>query len=224
MAVGAASIRSRCGTGCGPPGSPSRRVRRRTNCAGWPTLEVDRQSAQHPATLVSLARTLPEVSSPDSALRLLRDAQYVYPGDFWLNFELGAALHTSKDHERGDSVLHRGRVHSSAFGRRPQAIDLGRSPQGPIGPWALRDQKKLDEAVAAYRKAIELDPKVRRAYSNLGNALHDQKKLDEAIAAYRKAIELDPKFARGVLEPGRSAVQTGQIRGSRRGLPQNDRT
>src|SRR5262249_43354542 len=57
---------------------------------------------------------------------------------------------------------------------------------------ALREQGKLDEAIAGYRKAIELDPKSSWAYSNLGAALRDQKKLDEAMAAYRKAIELDP--------------------------------
>jgi tetratricopeptide (TPR) repeat protein len=60
---------------------------------------------------------------------------------------------------------------------------------------ALRDQQKLDEAIAAYKKAIELNPKYATAYNNLGIALSDQQKLDEAIAAYKKAIELNPKDA-----------------------------
>ena len=47
----------------------------------------------------------------------------------------------------------------------------------------MSDQRKLDEAIAAYRKAIELDPKYARAHCNLGNALRKQGKLDEAIAA-----------------------------------------
>ena len=59
---------------------------------------------------------------------------------------------------------------------------------------ALYGQKKLDEAIAAYRTAIEIQPSATR-YNNLGAALSDQKKLDEAIAAYRTAIKLDPNDA-----------------------------
>jgi superkiller protein 3 len=59
----------------------------------------------------------------------------------------------------------------------------------------LADQKKLDEASACYRKAIELDPKFANAHNNLGHSLYLQRKLDEAITCYRKAIELDPEHA-----------------------------
>jgi tetratricopeptide (TPR) repeat protein len=39
------------------------------------------------------------VQLSDTALRLLRDAQEIYPGDFWLNFDLGFALGNQKDYE-----------------------------------------------------------------------------------------------------------------------------
>jgi tetratricopeptide (TPR) repeat protein len=59
----------------------------------------------------------------------------------------------------------------------------------------LCDQKKQDEAIVAYHKAIALDPNFAHANNGLGNALCDQKKQDEAIVAYHKAIALDPNFA-----------------------------
>jgi tetratricopeptide (TPR) repeat protein len=52
-----------------------------------------------------------------------------------------------------------------------------------------------DEAIAAARKAIELDPKDPKAYFALGVALSRKGQLDEAVASYRKAIALDPQFA-----------------------------
>ena len=54
---------------------------------------------------------------------------------------------------------------------------------------------QLDEAIACFRKAIELDPKNATAHANLGIALKGKGQVDEAIACYKKAIELDPKSA-----------------------------
>jgi Tfp pilus assembly protein PilF len=147
--------------------------------------------AQHPATLVTLAETLQRVKHSDSALRLLRDAQYVYPGDFWLTFNLGSALDQPKDCEE------RIRFYTAAVSIRPQSSP----PHNNLGI-ALLNQHRLDEAVAAYRKAIEHDPKFAKPYYNLGIALLAQKKPDEAIAAYRKAIEHDPKYAQAYYNLG----------------------
>jgi tetratricopeptide (TPR) repeat protein len=76
------------------------------------------------------------------------------------------------------------------------------SPGDPNVIWAYNlkgnnyiDQQKPDAAIAAYQKAIELDPKWAPAHYNLGLIYYDQHKLDAAIAAYQKAIELDPKWA-----------------------------
>jgi tetratricopeptide (TPR) repeat protein len=56
----------------------------------------------------------------------------------------------------------------------------------------LRDQGKIDGAIAEYRKATELDPDFGLAHRNLGLALGNQKKYGEAIAECQKAIKLDP--------------------------------
>src|SRR5262249_20665439 len=55
--------------------------------------------SHHPATLVEVAATLKRINDSDSALRILRNAQLVYPGDFWVNYELGFALGEQNDHE-----------------------------------------------------------------------------------------------------------------------------
>ena len=55
--------------------------------------------------------------------------------------------------------------------------------------------RKLDESVAAYRKAIDLRPDYAEAYNTLGAALRGQKKLNEAAAAFRKAIDANPDYA-----------------------------
>jgi superkiller protein 3 len=55
--------------------------------------------------------------------------------------------------------------------------------------------KKYNEAIDAFQKAIEIDPKYAYAYNNMGIALRKQGKYNDAIAAYKKAIEVDPKDA-----------------------------
>ena len=55
-------------------------------------------------------------------------------------------------------------------------------------------KKMYDEAIAAYQKAIEINPEYATAYSNLGLAYRKKGMNDEAIGAYEKAIELNPQY------------------------------
>jgi tetratricopeptide (TPR) repeat protein len=64
----------------------------------------------------------------------------------------------------------------------------------------------VNEAIAHYRKAVELKPGFAEAHFNLGVALADRGQVEEAIAHYQKALEIKPDFvdARRNLEALRS--------------------
>ena len=60
---------------------------------------------------------------------------------------------------------------------------------------ALQGQGKLQEAVQAYDKAIQLKPDFAEAYSNRGNTLKELGQLDEVLKSCDKAIEIKPDYA-----------------------------
>jgi tetratricopeptide (TPR) repeat protein len=76
------------------------------------------------------------------------------------------------------------------------AILDGHNPLYPY--WLGRidyDAHEYNEAVKHFLKAIELDPKMARAYDNLGLCYYYQNRNDLAVANYEKAIELDQGVA-----------------------------
>ena len=88
---------------------------------------------------------------------------------------------------------------------RPDIDSAGRegrteSPSASADDWydaALDlETSTLDEAVAAYRRALELDPEHPDAHLNLGRLLHEEGKLPEAEAHYRAAAAADPEGGR----------------------------
>ena len=54
----------------------------------------------------------------------------------------------------------------------------------------------VDEVIACYKKAVELDSKNPMYWSNYAVYLMEQSKFDEAEAAYNKAAQTDPDNAR----------------------------
>jgi len=57
---------------------------------------------------------------------------------------------------------------------------------------SLEGQRKFEEAVAIYRKALELEPRIAEIHFNLGVVLGHLGRVEEAIASYRKALGLKP--------------------------------
>lgn len=56
------------------------------------------------------------------------------------------------------------------------------------------DERRQEEAAAAYRKALELDPYLVAALINLANIHYGRDELVEAQALYERAIGLEPDF------------------------------
>ena len=52
-----------------------------------------------------------------------------------------------------------------------------------------------DEAIAEFKKGIEINPNYAEAHSNLGIAYRNKGRFDEAIAELKKAIEINPNYA-----------------------------
>ena len=57
---------------------------------------------------------------------------------------------------------------------------------------AYTDQGKLDQAIAAYKKSIAVDPSYSHAYNNLGVVYARQGKFNEAVEQFKLAIRLYP--------------------------------
>ncbi|HEV3444747.1 MAG TPA: tetratricopeptide repeat protein [Gemmataceae bacterium] len=147
--------------------------------------EVD-VSAQPPEALFVLALGLRQRGAAETAVALLRRAQEAFPGNFWLNEDLGLALQDSSPPQLTEAI----RFLTAAVAIRPDSpgarLNLGD---------ALRDAGRLDEAAAAYRRAIELQPDYAEAYGELGNVLQRQGRSEEAMNALRQAIALKPAYA-----------------------------
>lgn len=99
-----------------------------------------------------------------------------------------------------------GRIAASAGDSRA-AIDyirqaLDHEPDNALFYYDLGIFQKMarrpDEAIASYRRAIELNPRFIEAMVNLGNLLKETGSIEEAIDCYRHVLGLHPGHARAL--------------------------
>jgi tetratricopeptide (TPR) repeat protein len=74
----------------------------------------------------------------------------------------------------------------------------------------------LDDAVAAYRKAIELNPHASGALVNLGTIAFRRRKLREAQLLYSRALEADPTYALAHFNLGNLYEEQADFEGARK--------
>ena len=73
---------------------------------------------------------------------------------------------------------------------------------------------RLDEAVAAYREALEINPNFALAHNNLGIALAAQRKTSEAVEQYEEALRLVPDYPEAHNNLGKALVLLGDVDGA----------
>jgi len=127
------------------------------------------------------------LGKPEQAIDAYRNGVRAKPDIFESNYKLGLIL--AREHKPGAEEALRAAIHLTPAQPGPEAanawIVLGHLLQGPNSP----------EALAAFRKAAELDNGNPAAYAGIGQILEKQSKYDEAEAEYKQALALDPIFA-----------------------------
>ena len=82
----------------------------------------------------------------------------------------------------------------------------------------LLAQGRLDEAIAAYRAAVEAEPRLAEAHHNLGVALRSRGDLGDALREFLIAVQLEPELAEGHRNVGVTLLQLGRAKDARRAL------
>lgn len=107
-----------------------------------------------------------------------------FPGNYWVNLELGFSSWTSSSlegghYERPDEAM---RFLAAAVAIRP-----GSSHAFNLLGIALSTKGDVNGGITAYQEAVRLRPDSAHFHANLGHALVEEKRIDEAIVEYRQA-------------------------------------
>ncbi len=76
---------------------------------------------------------------------------------------------------------------------------------------AFQGLHRLDDAIAAFRRALKLRPDFPEAHSNLADALRESGSLEEALLACQRAIELNPNSAESHCVRGTVLREQGEL-------------
>jgi tetratricopeptide (TPR) repeat protein len=139
--------------------------------------------------IAALRQTLPRVTRPLQELRIVSDGRRVVvktdgaafepvTGQLVLDFQVNSLREDVVRMLRPDTAKTRARTAYDLYSRA-SALD--------------EDPGSFDEAEALYRRAIELDPQLAIAYTNLGNIRFRRGDEAGAEGLYRQALEVDDR-------------------------------
>ena len=177
--------------------------------SAWERAQREPGSAQ---TVGSLGMLLHALGQYEAAAACYTRARAIEPSSFRWSYYLAAALESQQDREQAIAALDDAQGFSGDYG--PYFVRLGN---------LLREEGRLPEAEAAFRKALELQPLLPSAHLGLGRALASGGRSEDAVLSYERAVELAPNFAAAHYALGLGYRRTKQPEQAKRALGRYER-
>jgi len=97
------------------------------------------------------------------------------------------------------------RVRARGAGEPPQQVHVEQHGH------SLRRPRHADRAIECYEQALQLQPKDRLLWNNLGTLLYRVGRTEDAIRCYNKALEVDATFAQAWNNRGAAFEALGRV-------------
>lgn len=136
------------------------------------------------------------------AVELLRKAVAIEPNSVIICRNLGSALFSLKEYDEAVKVLKQVATEEITVNAKTQVF-LGE---------ALFAVGNYEESLAAFQKALEVEPNNAVARYNYGSVLQESKQYERALKEYDRAVALDPNLAKAFNNRGMTYFLLGDYR------------
>jgi tetratricopeptide (TPR) repeat protein len=160
-------------------------------------------------SVASLRALLPKVTRPLNELRVVADGNSVVVKDAQGQFDphTGQAVFDFNVSQLRDDVVRTLDRHQELSADRRSAYELYLE-----GCRLDEDEATFSQAEQAYLRALELDPGLANAFTNLGNVRFRRGFMDEAEVYYRKALSIDENQPEAYYNLGFLYYERGEAR------------
>lgn len=160
--------------------------------------QVLRSNRTQPDALYLLGVLSHQTGNQEAAIELMRRAIRVAGEQPRLHEILGLALMSLERYDEAETSL----VRASESGTPEAFNNLG---------ILRKKQRRLDEAIAAFERAIECNPSFADALYNLGNAHRAKDDLETAAGCFRRVLAVDPAHANAVAALSQTLRAQGEL-------------
>lgn len=147
----------------------------------------DQDARQQALQLLNEGALLLRSQRPDEALEPLQQAHELLPDDPDIDITLGGALVMAAKWNKAVRLL------EQSVEQHPDNAQLWLNLAAAyLGRLELSPRSRQDQAIEAYKKAIELDPVAPSAQYNIGLIYAEQESWDQAAEWFQAAVRANP--------------------------------